>query len=156
MRNQGVFLSNLYSGVTVEPLSPLQRPCLWPQRPKRRDGELFSSWLWPTAVAAGLPPRQFVRDEVGENDDDIDRDIAPATLQRLAGLSGAIETSAFRSSVRLSRITDRCPPLWPAPAGGGHGLPDQAVRRTRSHFAPADAYSVWPLWPGRQRNTAHG
>ena len=81
-------MNSLPGGVAVEPLSPMQRPCLWPQRPKRRDGELFSSWLWRTAVAAGVPPRQFVRDEVGENYDDIDRDIAPATLQRLAGLSG--------------------------------------------------------------------
>jgi hypothetical protein len=81
-------MNSLTGGVAVEPLSPMQRPCLWPQRPKRREGELFSSWLWRTAVAAGVPPRHFVRDEVGENYDDIDRDIAPATLQRLAGLSG--------------------------------------------------------------------
>jgi hypothetical protein len=81
-------VNSLPGGVAIELLSPMQRPCLWPQRPKRRDGELFSSWLWRTAVAAGVPPRQFVRDEVGDNYDDIDRDIAPATLQRLAGLSG--------------------------------------------------------------------
>jgi hypothetical protein len=84
----GPTMNSLPGGVAVEPLSPMQRPCLWPQRPKRRDCELFSSWLWRTAVAAGVPPRQFVRDEVAENYDDIDRDIAPATLQRLAGLSG--------------------------------------------------------------------
>jgi hypothetical protein len=84
----GPTMNSLPGGVAVEPLSPIQRPCLWPQRPKRRDCELFSSWLWRTAVAAGVPPRQFVRDEVAENYDDIDRDIAPATLQRLAGLSG--------------------------------------------------------------------
>jgi hypothetical protein len=81
-------VNSLPGGVAIELLSPMQRPCLWPQRPKRRDGELFSSWLWRTAVAAGVPPRQFVRDEVGDNYDDIDRDIAHATLQRLAGLSG--------------------------------------------------------------------
>ena len=81
-------MNSLPGGVAIEPLSPMQRPSLWPQRPKRRDGELFSSWLWRTAVAAGVSPRHFLRDEVGENYDDIDRDIAPATLQRLAGLSG--------------------------------------------------------------------
>lgn len=49
----------------VEPLPPSPRPRLWPQRPKRRPGELFSSWLWRAAIAAGVPPRQFVKDVAG-------------------------------------------------------------------------------------------
>ncbi|MCF3945785.1 TniQ family protein [Acidiphilium iwatense] len=74
--------------LALEPLAPAPRPTMWPQRPKLRGGELFSSWLWRTAIAAGIPPRRFVRDAVGETLEDIDRDIAPATLQRLATLSG--------------------------------------------------------------------
>ncbi len=72
----------------VEPLPPSPRPRLWPQRPKRRPGELFSSWLWRAAIAAGVPPRQFVKDVAGGPYDDIDRDLAPGTLTRLANASG--------------------------------------------------------------------
>jgi hypothetical protein len=74
--------------LTVEPLPPSPRPRLWPQRPKRRPGELFSSWLWQAAIAAGVPPRRFVKDVAGGPYDDIDRDLAPATLTRLANASG--------------------------------------------------------------------
>jgi hypothetical protein len=74
--------------LTVEPLPPSPLPRLWPQRPKRRPGELFSSWLWRAAIAAGVPPRHFVKDVAGGPYDDIDRDLAPATLTRLANASG--------------------------------------------------------------------
>ena len=74
--------------VALEPLSPLRHPTMWPQRPKRLTDELFSSWLWRTAVAAGVPPCRFARDVLGTPGDDVDRDVAPATLRRLAQLSG--------------------------------------------------------------------
>ena len=74
--------------IALEPLPPARHPTMWPQRPKRRTNELFSSWLWRTAVAAGVPPRRFARDVLGTASDDIDRDVAPATLRRLAQLSG--------------------------------------------------------------------
>ena len=61
---------------------------MWPQRPKRLTDEIFSSWLWRTAVAAGVPPYRFARDVLGAPGDDVDRDVAPATLRRLAQLSG--------------------------------------------------------------------
>jgi hypothetical protein len=61
---------------------------MWPQRPKRLTDEIFSSWLWRTAVAAGVPPYRFARDVLGTNGDDIDHDVAPVTLRRLAQLSG--------------------------------------------------------------------
>jgi hypothetical protein len=74
--------------IALEPLPPARHPTMWPQRPKRRTDELFSSWLWRTAVAAGVPPHRFARDVLGTASDDIDRDVAPATLRRLAQLSG--------------------------------------------------------------------
>ena len=74
--------------VALEPLSPLRHPTMWPQRPKRLTDEIFSSWLWRTAVAAGVPPYRFARDVLGAPGDDVDRDVAPATLRRLAQLSG--------------------------------------------------------------------
>ena len=74
--------------ISLEPLAPLRRPTMWPQRPKRLPNELFSSWLWRSAVAAGMPPRRFAKDIIGDGGDDIDRDVAPATLRRLATLSG--------------------------------------------------------------------
>ena len=72
----------------LEPLYTLRQPTLWPQRPKRLPDELFSSWLWRTAVAAGVPPRVFVRQVIGGDGNDIDRDIGEAMLQRLAQVTG--------------------------------------------------------------------
>ena len=72
----------------LERLPSVPRPALWPQRPKRRAGELFSSWLRRTAIAAGVAPRRFVRDVVGVPLDEVDRDLARASVDRLAGLSG--------------------------------------------------------------------
>jgi len=71
-----------------EPLKTPRRPTMWPQRPKRIPGELFASWLWRTAVAAGVPPCEFAGEELGRAIDDIDRDVAPTTLRRLALVSG--------------------------------------------------------------------
>lgn len=76
------------SALTLESLPVLQRPLLWPQRPKRRSDELFSSWLWRVAVAAAAPPADFVRDVLGTVHDDVDRDIAPDAIRRLAQVSG--------------------------------------------------------------------
>lgn len=75
-------------GIAIEPLASLRRPTLWPQRPKRILGELFSSWVWRTSVAAGMPPVKFLADNPALRLVDIDRDVAPATLQRLAQRSG--------------------------------------------------------------------
>jgi len=74
--------------ITLEPLSLARHPTMWPQRPKRLTDEIFSSWLWRTAIAAGVPPYRFARDVLGNPIDDIDRDVAPVTLRRLAQLSG--------------------------------------------------------------------
>jgi hypothetical protein len=90
--------------LALEPLTPLRRPTLWPQRPKRRSGELFSSWLWRTAVAAGVSPLRFARDVVGTEHDDIDRDVAPATVRRLAQLSG--QSFAHLAGGVLSDLTN--------------------------------------------------
>jgi len=61
---------------------------LWPYRPKRKPDELLSSWLWRVARGLGAPPRRFVRDAVGADLADVDREISDAALQRLAFLSG--------------------------------------------------------------------
>lgn len=71
-----------------EALVPLRPPALWPQRPKRFAGELFSSWLWRLAGAMQIAPAKFIRDVLGVRLTDIDRDIAPATLERLAQRTG--------------------------------------------------------------------
>lgn len=75
-------------GIAIEPLALLRRPTLWPQRPKRILGKLFSSWLWRISVAAGIPPAMFLQDNPALQLTDIDRDIAPATLHRLAQRTG--------------------------------------------------------------------
>ena len=77
--------------IVLEPLATLRQPTMWPHRPKRLPNELFSSWLWRSAVAAvaaGAQPRQFAHDALGGLGDDIDQDVAPATLRRLAQVSG--------------------------------------------------------------------
>jgi TniQ len=88
----------------------MRRPTMWPQRPKRLPDELFSSWLWRAAVAAGAPPRRFALDALEASYADIDRDIGEATVHRLAlstgqsfsGLANAT-LSAVRSSAQTSR-----------------------------------------------------
>ncbi len=76
------------TSLLLEPLNRLRQPTLWPQRPKRLPDELFSSWLWRVSVAAGVPPRQFARQALGASCDDADHDVTPATLRRLAQLTG--------------------------------------------------------------------
>lgn len=78
-----------FGQVALEPSRPVRQPTLWPQRPKRLTDELFSSWLCRSAVAAGISPLRFARD-VGclELLADVDQDVSPATLERLALLSG--------------------------------------------------------------------
>ena len=81
--------------VGLEPLSLLRRPTLWPQRPRLLPGELFSSWLWRTAVAAGVEPRRFALDVLGARCADVDRDVPDAVLHRLALATGQrVETLA--------------------------------------------------------------
>lgn len=75
-------------GIALEPLAVLRRPTLWPQRPKRRPDELFSSWLWRASVAAAALPADFARDVVGAAYNDIDLAITPEAVRRLARLSG--------------------------------------------------------------------
>ena len=72
----------------LEPLYAFRRPTLWPQRPKRLPDELFSSWLWRAAIAAGVAPRVFAKQVLGANGGDVDRDIGEATLRRLAQVTG--------------------------------------------------------------------
>jgi hypothetical protein len=74
--------------VVLEPLAPIRRPTLWPQRPKRFADELFSSWLWRAAVAAGAAPSRFAADALGGGCLDADREVGEATLCRLALASG--------------------------------------------------------------------
>ena len=73
----------------MDTLPEPRRVTLWPCRPKRRPGELLSSWLWRIARGLGAPPRRFARDVLGTADlADVDREIGDAALQRLAFLSG--------------------------------------------------------------------
>ena len=74
--------------VALEPLPPLRRPTLWPQRPKRFADELFSSWLWRASVAAGVPPKRFAAETLGVRYADPDTEVPEGTLRRLALLSG--------------------------------------------------------------------
>jgi hypothetical protein len=73
--------------IPIQPLESLRKPTMWPQRPKRISDELFSSWLYRSAVAAAVPPLDFAKQMLG-NLHDVDRDVAPATVGRLAELSG--------------------------------------------------------------------
>ena len=72
----------------LEPLTGPRRPTVWPVRPKRIADELFSSWLWRCATASHVSPALFAADVLGSRPDDVDRDIAPETIRRLARLSG--------------------------------------------------------------------
>lgn len=72
----------------MEALPESRHATLWPYRPKRRSGELLSSWLWRVARGLGAPKR-FARDVLGTADlADVDREIGDTALQRLAFLSG--------------------------------------------------------------------
>lgn len=74
--------------VALEPLPSLGRPTLWPQRPKLLAGELFSGWLWRTAVAAGVEPGRFALDTFGTRYADLDRDVPGPAVHRLALATG--------------------------------------------------------------------
>ena len=74
--------------LALEALPSPAGPALWPQRPKRRDDELLSSWVWRSALAAHAPPRLFARDILLRGIDDVDRDTPPGALRRLAARSG--------------------------------------------------------------------
>jgi hypothetical protein len=80
------------SRLVFEALATHREPTLWPQRPKRLPDELFSSWLWRSAVAAGTPPRMFASQALGGMCEDPDRDIKLTVLRRLAQRTG--QTSA--------------------------------------------------------------
>jgi TniQ len=74
--------------IPLEALIGLGRPTLWPQRPKRLVDEVFSSWLWRCATASHVSPALFAADVLGSPYGDVDRDVAPETVRRLAHLSG--------------------------------------------------------------------
>jgi len=94
--------------MTIESLAPLRRPTMWPQRPKRLPDELFSSWLWRTSVTAGIPPIKFIRDMPSLPLANIDRDVAPATLRRLAQRTGqsAAHLAAGTISIAFTAADD--------------------------------------------------
>ena len=87
-------------GLEIAVLPAPQRATLWPIRPKILAGELLSSWLWRTARAAGAPPRRFVRDAIGTDRPDLDREIDDVALARLAFRSGQSETALLRGTMR--------------------------------------------------------
>lgn len=106
-------------GLEMAVLPAPHRATLWPVRPKLLPGELLSSWLWRTARASGAPPRRFVRDAVGAELADLDRDIDDDTLARLAFLSGGkrwktcwrglcAPTSCVSPTIRSPGSTARC------------------------------------------------
>jgi hypothetical protein len=74
--------------IPLEPLIAPRRPTLWPRRPKRLPDELFSGWLWRCATASHVSPALFAADALGSPHDDIDRDVAPEVVRRLARLTG--------------------------------------------------------------------
>ncbi len=73
--------------IYLESLGKTRRPTMWPRRPKRIPGELLSSWLWRTAVAAEMVPRDFIRD-LTLSGKDIDREITAPMLMYLGQRSG--------------------------------------------------------------------
>ncbi len=80
--------SAMIAAMPLEPLTGPRRPTLWPVRPKRLPDELFSGWLWRCATASHVSPALLAVDGLGSRPDDVDRDIAPGTIRRLAQLSG--------------------------------------------------------------------
>jgi TniQ len=72
----------------LEPLIAARRPTLWPRRPKRLPDELFSGWLWRCATASHVSPALLAVDALGSSHDDIDRDVAPEIVRRLACFTG--------------------------------------------------------------------
>jgi len=93
--------------VALEPLPPLCRPTLWPQRPKRFADELFSSWLWRASVAAGAPPDRFAADAFWGRFADPDTEVPEATLRRLALLSGQSTFSLAAGTLTVTEPVTR-------------------------------------------------
>ena len=92
--------------VALEPLPPLRRPTLWPQRPKRFVDELFSSWLWRASIAAGVPPKRFAAEMLGVRYADPDTEVPEGTLRRLALLSGqSVSTLAAGTLIGAPPLT---------------------------------------------------
>lgn len=87
--------------IAFEPLIAPCRPTLWPQRPKRLADELFSSWLWRCATASHVSPALFAADVLILPYGDIDRDVAPETVRRLARLSGQTFASLAAGTLAL-------------------------------------------------------
>ncbi|HKM61553.1 MAG TPA: TniQ family protein [Acidisphaera sp.] len=79
-----------------------RRPTLWPQRPKRLVDELFSSWLWRCATASHISPALFAADVLVLPHGDIDRDVAPETVCRLARRSGQTFASLAAGTLPLT------------------------------------------------------
>lgn len=98
-------------GLEMAVLPAPHRATLWPVRPKLLPGELLSSWLWRTARASGAPPRRFVRDAVGAELADLDRDIDDDTLARLAFLSGQAVEDLLAGTVRAAVVSQSNDPF---------------------------------------------
>jgi ribosomal protein L37E len=109
--------------VALEPLAPLRRATLWPQRPKRFPDELFSSWLWRAAIAAGAAPSRFAADALGAGLLDPDREVGEAMLCRLALASG--QAAAYLANGALT------PPPRPAPLTRAEVVQDALLRHGR-------------------------
>lgn len=88
-------------GLEMAVLPAPHRATLWPVRPKLLPGELLSSWLWRTACASGAPPRRFVRDAIGAELADLDRDIDDDAIARLAFLSGQAVEDLLAGTMRV-------------------------------------------------------
>jgi len=84
-----------------EPLVGPRRPTLWPQRPKRVVDELFSGWLWRCATASHVSPALFAADVLVLPHGDVDRDVAPETVRRLARHSGQTFASLAAGTLPL-------------------------------------------------------
>jgi len=91
-------------GLEMAVLPAPHRATLWPVRPKLLPGELLSSWLWRTARASGAPPRRFVRDAVGAELADLDRDIDDDAVARLAFLSGQSVEDLLAGTMRADVV----------------------------------------------------
>jgi hypothetical protein len=94
------------AGLEVEPLADQPLATLWPYRPKREPGELFSSWLWRIARGLGAPPKRFAREVVGADLTDIDRDISDTAIEQLAFLSGQTREHLLRGTMRPDVTAD--------------------------------------------------
>jgi hypothetical protein len=90
------------TAISREALIGLRRPTLWPQRPKRLVDEVFSSWLWRGATASHVAPALFAADVLGSPHGDVDRDVAPETIRRLARRSGQTFASLAAGTLPLT------------------------------------------------------